>query len=69
MTPADAIKTIRYELRLTQEELADQIGCKQNTISFYEQGKRVPSYEVLKRLNDLAKKNKLNVTFLWSVSA
>lgn len=64
MTPAEAIKKIRWELRLSQTELARQIGCNQNAISFYESGKRSPGYEVLKRLNDFAKKNKLNVTFL-----
>ena len=34
------IREARFKLRLTQEELADQLGCTKQTIHFAESGKR-----------------------------
>lgn len=64
MTPAEAIKKIRWELRLTQIALAQEIGCSQSAIASYEKILRLPSYAILKKLDDFAKKNKVKVTFL-----
>ena len=63
MTPAEAIKKIRWELRLTQKRLADAVECTQTAISSYELGYRHPHYSILKRLDDYAKKHKVNVSF------
>jgi putative transcriptional regulator len=49
------IKELRQELGLTQEELADRVGVRRETIVFLEQGKYNPSlllaHNVAKALN------------------
>lgn len=64
MTPAEAIKKIRWELRLSQKKLATAVDCTQSAISGYELGYRNPQYEILKRLDDFAKKHNIDVNFL-----
>ena len=39
----DRIKTVRKAARLTQQEFAEKLGLKQNTIATYEMGKTSPS--------------------------
>lgn len=39
----DRIKQIRKRLDLTQQEFADKIGIKQNTVATYEMGRTTPS--------------------------
>lgn len=41
------IKSLRTEKRLTQKQLANQIGVAVSAVSSYESGSRYPSYEVL----------------------
>ena len=41
------LKALRTEKRLTQKQLADQVGVAVSAISSYESGNRYPSYEVL----------------------
>lgn len=60
---ADAIKRIRWELRMSQSELAKEIRCSQITISSYEIGKRSPSYRTLKKLEEFVKKTNLDIHF------
>lgn len=43
----DRVKKIRKELDLTQQEFADKIGVKRNTIAMYEMGKTTPSETVI----------------------
>lgn len=43
----DRIKKIRKELDLTQQEFADKIGSKRNTIAKYETDTNVPSAAVI----------------------
>jgi len=64
MTVAEVIKKIRWEMRLSQQALADEIGCTQTAISAYELGQREPVYRILKRLDQYAKKNNIKVSFL-----
>lgn len=64
MTPAQAIKKIRWELRLSQQQLAKEVKCTQTAISAYELGYRNPQYDILKRLDEFAKRNKIEVSFL-----
>ncbi len=64
MSLGEAIKKIRWELRLSQQQLADEIGCTQTSISSYELGDRKPRYDVLKKLDHFAKQNKVKVSFL-----
>lgn len=44
----EAIKLIRYESRLSQQEFSEELGCSQAAISSYELGTRKPRYDVLK---------------------
>lgn len=39
----ERLKTLRKALDLTQQEFADRIGMKQNTIATYEMGRAIPS--------------------------
>ncbi|WP_445287680.1 helix-turn-helix domain-containing protein [Variovorax atrisoli] len=36
------IKTIRSRLAMTQQELADEVGCTQGNIANYERGQTIP---------------------------
>ena len=47
---AEKLRLLRTEQKLTQAELASLIGVKHSVISFYEQGDRVPSPKVIKKL-------------------
>jgi len=58
------IKEFRLKLGLTQEQLADAVGVRRETIVFLEQGKYVPS---LKLAHDVAKtlKTKIDTLFIF----
>lgn len=56
------IKIMRAKIGLTQEELADKVGVRRETIVFLEQGKYNPS---LKLAMDIAKVFKLKVDDLF----
>ena len=47
------LKEIREEKQLTQKQLANQLGVKQNSISQWETGRSYPSVEILIKLSDL----------------
>ena len=49
------IKDLRNKYRLTQTELATQIGVTKYTVAAYENDSRTPSYEVLLKLADVFK--------------
>lgn len=46
----DKIKKIRKELDLTQQEFANKIGMKQNTIATYEMGRANPSDQCIRSI-------------------
>lgn len=46
------LKQLRIERGLLQAEIGDFLGKGQNSISYYETGKREPSIEELKRIAD-----------------
>ncbi|MCD8508766.1 MAG: helix-turn-helix domain-containing protein [Bacillus sp. (in: Bacteria)] len=52
---SERIKNRRKELKMSQSELANQIGLKPPAISQYESGARRPSYEVLRKLSTVLK--------------
>ena len=56
------IKDQRQKLNLTQQELADKVGVRRETIIFLEQGKYNPS---LKLAMDIAKVFKVKVEELF----
>ncbi len=56
------IKELRAKLNLTQEELANKVGVRRETIVFLEQGKYNPS---LKLAYDVAKVLKIKIDDLF----
>ena len=56
----ERIKELRKSFGITQQEFADKLGLKRNTIATYEIGKAVPSDRVV---SDLC--NKYNVNEEW----
>lgn len=56
------IKEYRAKLKLTQEQLADTVGVRRETIVFLEQGKYNPS---LKLAHDVAKVLKTSIDDLF----
>ena len=56
------IKEYRAKLKLTQEQLADTVGVRRETIVFLEQGKYNPS---LKLAHDVAKTLKTSIDKLF----
>ena len=56
------IKEYRAKLNLTQNELADMVGVRRETIVFLEQGKYMPS---LKLAYDVAKSLKTEIKELF----
>jgi len=47
------IRDLREQHSMTQAELAARLGCAASTISMYEQGRREPSFEVLRSIADI----------------
>lgn len=56
----ERLKELRKRNNLTQKELAEQIGIKQNSYSDWETGKNEPSFENLIKLANL-----LEVSLDW----
>ena len=56
------VKEIRTALNLTQQALADGIGCTQRIIGHYERGQNIPS-TVASRLITFAAELGLSITF------
>ena len=51
-TTAERIKQLRKKKGLSQAELAERIGVKNNTVSTWERGTRKPDFEALDNLSD-----------------
>lgn len=49
----ERLKKLRQEKNLTQEELAKQIKSSRSNIANYENGKNLPSVEVLDKLSEI----------------
>lgn len=61
MSPEE-IKKLREGLRLTQEQLAHELGVSFATVNRWENGKRSPTGLSLKVLNDLKARKKIRKT-------
>lgn len=59
------IKEYRAKLNLTQNDLADMVGVRRETIVFLEQGKYMPS---LKLADDVAKALKTKIEKLFIIN-
>lgn len=62
MKSAKAVKKIRLELFKSRAELATLLGISAQSIFHYETELREPKLHIVKKLLDIAKKNKINVT-------
>ena len=51
-TTSDRIKQLRKKKGISQSELAELIGVKNNTVSTWERGTRKPDFEALNLLSD-----------------
>lgn len=60
------IKELRTKLNLTQEELADKVGVRRETIVFLEKGKYNPSLELAHKVAD-ALETTLDFLFIFIV--
>ena len=49
---ADVFKSLRLSRRLTQDELANQLGVTKSTVSMYENGQRTPPFETMEKIAD-----------------
>lgn len=49
----DMLKYLRNRDKLSQSELAEELGVAKSTISMYEVGKREPDFETLEAIADL----------------
>ena len=47
-----ALRELRTERHLTEQQLADAVGLTKSTISMYESSCRLPSYGALERIAD-----------------
>uniref|UniRef100_UPI00355C9ED4 DBP48 n=1 Tax=synthetic construct TaxID=32630 RepID=UPI00355C9ED4 len=47
------VKERRKELGLTQRELAEKLGVSRSTVSDIENGRRLPSEELLKKIKEI----------------
>ena len=57
----ERIKELRKVLSLTQQEFADRLSLKRNTIATYEMGKAIPSDRTI---NDICEKYNVNEEWL-----
>jgi len=53
MAFSEKLKTLRMSHRLSQRELAERVGVGKSQISYYENGERFPSADVLIKLSDV----------------
>lgn len=53
MAFSEKLKTLRTTHRLSQRDLADRVGVGKSQISYYENGERFPSADVLIKLSDV----------------
>lgn len=60
----NTLKALRVSNNLTQSQLAGQLGLTKSVISAYENGLRMPSYDVLIQI---AKKFKVSTDYLLGV--
>ena len=62
MTFSEAVKKIRKERFLSQEDFAKDIGVAFSTVNRWENGKNAPSYKAMKSLNDYCKQYSIDVS-------
>jgi len=61
MSIQQGIKKIRYLLNVNQTELAELLNVSRSLINYFENGKKNPSTQTFKKLNDLIKERNLDM--------
>jgi DNA-binding XRE family transcriptional regulator len=56
----DKVKAVRKKLLITQEQLANEIGCTRQTINRWENGKKLPSLIVESKFDKFCEKKNIN---------
>lgn len=46
----NGIRQVRDEAQMTQQQLADKLGIRRTDLSYYENGRAIPDYELVKRM-------------------
>lgn len=64
MTLGEQLRLARIQARLSQHEVANELGWSQTIISAYELDKKNPSFNRVKQLAELFKKYHIKVKFL-----
>lgn len=59
-----AVKNLRRQLLMTQEEFGKAIGCSRVSVMKYETERAVPRGSTIKRIMDLAVDNKIKVNVM-----
>ena len=62
MTFSEAVKKIRKERFLSQEDFAKDIGVAFSTVNRWENGKNAPSYKAMKLLSDYCKQYSIDIS-------
>lgn len=62
MTFSEAVKKIRKERFLSQEDFAKDIGVAFSTVNRWENGKNAPRYKAMKLLNDYCKQYSIDIS-------
>ena len=59
---SELVRDIRITMCMTQKEFSEEVGISSITISRYEQGKRHPSFKILRSIIEIANKNGFSIT-------
>lgn len=49
----DRLRALRKECGMTQQDVAEALGCAKSTISMYEKNQREPAFEIIEALADI----------------
>ncbi len=63
MSTAENMTKLRKALFLNKQQMANALGISISAISGYERGIRQPSYATVKKIMQLAKQNKIKLSF------
>ncbi len=62
MNFAEAVRRIRKERLLSQDDFAKELGVAFTTVNRWENGKAKPSYKAMKALNEYCKQHSIDVS-------
>lgn len=62
MTLSEAVKKLRLDLLLEQKEFGEMLGVTKTSICNYEMGNRKPRLPIIRKMVEIAKKNKVKIS-------